>query len=132
MSEENKNQESKTDQPIFDKADELIEKGKILADKAEEFISEKANQFKSTETFGKISNFLGSVGDFLDKKSDEFHSGEMEAKIGAFKEKAGGQANEILKKAKEAGIKIGDAVEEQIETFKGNKDKPGNQNGAGI
>ena len=110
----------------------MINTGKIIAEKAEDFIVEKAEQLKDSETFIKVSNFFGKVGDFLDQKSDEFHSGEMVSKIDAFKEKAGDQAIDLLKKAKETSIKIGDAVDDQIEALKGKKNKPGNQNGEGI
>jgi len=65
-----------------DKADELIEKGKYLADKAEDFFSEKVN--------------------------------------------------ELLKKAKEAGRKIRDQVDDTIDSFKGEKGPVDNQNGGGI
>ncbi len=132
MSDENKKEEPGKAHEFSDKADELIDKGKDLADKAEAYITEKATQFKSSEAFGKISHFMGSVGDFLDKKSEELHNGEMEEKIDAFKDKAGEQANELFRKAKETGLKIGDVIEEKIEELKGKKDKPGNQNGGGI
>ncbi len=132
MSDENTKKEPDKEQEFSEKAEELIDKGKVFVDKAEDFITEKAAQVKSSEAFGKISHFFGSVGEFLDQKSEEFHSGEMDAKVEAFKEKAGDQANELLKKAKETGLKIGDAIEEKIEELKGKKGQPGNQNGGGI
>jgi len=91
-----------------DKADELIEKGKDLADKAEDFFSEKVNELKNSNIFGRISDAFGKVEEMMERKSDEFNSGEMGAKFEAFKDKADDQANELIKKAKEAGQKIGD------------------------
>ena len=132
MSDDNKDKDPNPDSKISDKADELIEKGKIWADKAEDFFSARFNKFKKSDAFGKISEALGKVEEVMETKSQEFHSGEMGAKFETFKEKAGDQANELLKKAKETGLKIGDAVDEQIEALKGKKDNPGNQNGGGI
>ena len=132
MSDDTKGKKDNPDSGISEKADELIEKGKLWADKAEDFFSEKLNKFKKSDAFGKLSDTFGKVEEVMETKSQEFHSGEMGAKFEAFKEKAGDQANEFLKKAKETGLKIGDVVDEQIESLKGKKDKPGNQNGGGI
>ena len=68
----------------------------------------------------------------METKSQEFHSGEMGAKFENLKDKTEDQVSEIIKKVRVAGLKIGDAVDEQIEALKGKKDKPGNQNGGGI
>jgi hypothetical protein len=132
MSDNNKGGKDNPDPKISDKADELIEKGKIWADKAEDFFSEKLNKFKKSDAFGKISDAFGQVEEVMETKSQEFHSGEIGAKFEAFKEKAGDPANELLKKAKETGLKIGDAIDEQIDALKGKKDQRGNQNGGGI
>jgi len=132
MSDENKKKEDKPGNDLSDKAEELIEKGKDLADKAEDYFTEKIDQVKSSDAFVKISGFFGKVEDFIEAKSEEIHSGEMSAKIETFKEKTGNQASELLRKAKEAGLKIGDQVDETLDALKGKKDKPGNQNGEGI
>ena len=66
------------------------------------------------------------MSDFLDQKSDEFNSGEMGAKFETFKEQTEGQVTDIIKKVRVAGLRFGDAVDEQIEALKGKKDKPGN------
>ena len=68
----------------------------------------------------------------MEKKSHEFNSGEMGAKFEDFKDKAEVQANDLLKKAKEAGRKIGDQVDDTIDAMKGKKGPAGNQNGGGI
>jgi len=115
-----------------DSGDELIDKGKDLADKAEDFFSEKVNELKNSDVFGKVSGFFGAVEEFMEDKSEKFQSGEMGAKFEAFKDKASDQANDLLKKAKEAGQKIGDQVDETIDSFKGKKGSAGNQNGGGI
>jgi len=129
MSDKN---EPKEDDQFSDKADELINKGKKLADKAEDFFSDKFNKFKKSDAFGKISEAIGKVEEVMETKSQEFHSGEMGAKFETLKDQTEDQVSEIIKKVRVAGLKIGDAVDEQIEALKGKKDKPGNQNGGGI
>jgi len=132
MSDESKNNGSKPGNEPSDKADDLIDKGKDLADKAEDYFEEKFKKFKSSNAFGKISDAFGKVEDMMEKKSQEFHSGEMGAKFEDFKDKAEVQANDLLKKAKEAGRKIGDQVDDTIDAMKGKKGPAGNQNGGGI
>ena len=134
MIDEEKNQGSRTDEPISDKTNELIEKGKKLADKAEDFFEEKMTKVKESETFGKISGLFGKVENFMEEKAEEFHSGEMEAKIDSFKARTEDQADELLRRAKEAGLKIGDSVDQTIDILKGKgkKDQTTKQSGEGI
>lgn len=80
---------------------------------------DKADELKDSDVFGKISGFFGKVEEFMEDKSEEFQSGEMGAKFEVFKDKAAGQASELLKKAKEAGRKFGDKVDESIDSIKG-------------
>lgn len=132
MTEENKEMESKPDPKISDKADELIGKSKEFADKAEDFLADKARELKDSDVFEKIIGLFGKVEDFMEDKSREFQSGEMGAKFDAFKGKAENQAGELIKKAKEAGRKIGDQIDDTIDAFKGKKGPADNQNGGGI
>ena len=132
MSDEEKNQENKSGDKIADKANEMIGKGKDLADKAEDFFEEKVNKVKSSEAFGKITDLFGKVESFMEEKSEQFHSGEMEAKIEAFRSKTEDQADELMRRAKEAGVKIGDSVDQTIDILKGKKNPPSNQSGEGI
>ncbi len=132
MSDEEKKQENTSGDQTTDKAKEMIEKGKDLADKAEDFFEEKVNKVKSSEAFGKITDLLGKVESFMEEKSEQFHSGAMEAKIEAFKARAEVQADELLNRAKEAGVKIGDSVDQTIDILKGKKNPPSNQSGEGI
>lgn len=132
MSDEGKNNESKTGKEFSDKADELFEKSKDFADKAEDFIADKVKKFKESNAFERISNALGKAEEVMETKSREFQSGEMGAKFDVFKEKAEVQASELLKRAKDAGRKIGDQVEDSLDAIKGKKDRTNNQNGGGI
>ena len=56
----------------------------------------------------------------------------MSAKFDAFREKTEDQANELLKKVKDAGLKIGDQVDESLDLLKGKKEETKNQDGEGI
>lgn len=132
MIDEEKNTEPQPENPISDKANELINKGKELSDQVEDFFEEKVDKVKSSETFGKISGFFDKVEDFMEERAEQFHSGELEAKIEAFKARAEDQADELISRVKEAGLKIGDSVEQTIDILKGKKDQPTNQAGGGI
>lgn len=132
MSDESKNNESKPGNDISDKANELIEKGKNLADNAEDFFTENVNRFKRSDAFGKISDAFGKARDIIEDKADEFQRGEIGEKFEAFKDKTEVQVTELAKKAKEAGLKIGDQVDEVIDSLKGKKDTTKNQDGSGI
>ena len=125
MSDESKNNESKPGNDISDNANELIEKGKNMADKAEDFFTENVNRFKRSDAFEKAR-------DIIEDKADEFQSGEMGERFEAFKDKTEDQVNEFAKKAKEAGLKIGDQVDEVIDSLKRKKDTTKNQDGGGI
>jgi len=132
MNDENKNNGTNTGKASSDMAEELIGKTKELADEAEDFFAEKVKEFKSSSAFGKITDAFGKVEEMMERKSQEFHSGEIGAKFEAFKDKAGDQANELFRKAKEAGQKLGDQVDDSIDALKGKKGSAGNQNGGGI
>ncbi len=132
MNDERKNSGNKPGNGTSDKADELFEKGKDLADKAEDFFAENVKKFKNSNAFARISDAFGKAEEIMENKSQEFHSGEMEAKFEAFKDKAEDQAGELLNKVKETGRKIGDQVDDTLDSIKGKKDRTNNQNGGGI
>ena len=132
MNDENKNEEAKPENSISDKANELIEKGKELAGKAEDFITEKVREFQESDAFEKLSDAFSKVEEAMEQKSQEFQTGEMAEKFEKFKDKTGSQANELIDKLKEAGRKISDQVEDSFTARKSKKDQPTNQDGEGI
>jgi hypothetical protein len=87
---------------------------------------------KDSEIFEKVAGLLGKVEDFMEEKANEFQSGEIAAKIDAFKEKTGSQASKLIKKVKDTGLKIGDEVDEAIDSIKRKTDRTNSQDGAGI
>ncbi len=132
MDNSNNNDGKTQENTISDKAEELIGKGKDLADKAEDFFQETVIKVKGSETFGSVLSFLKKAEGFIEEKADEFQSGEMGAKIESLKDQTEAQADEIIRKVKEASQKIGDRVEDTIDALKGKKDSPKNENGSGI
>ena len=132
MDNSNKNDGNTQGTNISDKAEELIGKGKDLADKAEDFIQETVIRVKGSETFGSVLSFIKKAEGFIEEKAEEFQSGEMGAKIESLKDQTEAQADEIIRKVKEASQKIGDRVEDTIDALKGKKDQPKNENGSGI
>ena len=132
MNEETNSKDQKSGNEFSDKADELFDKSKDLADKADDFFEDQFKRAKGSDAFGKLTNFFGKVEDFMEEKSDEFHRGEVGAKFDDLKEKAESHADELIRRAKEAGQKMGDRIDESIDSIKGKKGKGNNQDGAGI
>ena len=132
MDESNKNDGNTQGNNISDEAEEFIGKGKDLADKAEDFIQETVIKVKGSETFGTVLSFIKKAEGFIEEKAEEFQSGEMGAKIESIKDQTEAHADEIIRKVKEAGQKIGDRVEDAIDALKGKKDPPKDENGSGI
>ena len=128
MNEESKDTEGKSGKEFSDKAEELIGKGKEFADKAGDYFEETLGKVKNSDAFGKISDAFEKVKDIMESKSEEFHSVEMGAKFEAFKDKAEDEADELLKKVKDAGSRIDDS----IESFKRKKGQTKNEDGGGI
>ena len=132
MDDNNTNNGGTQGNGISDKAEEPIGTEKTFADKAEELLQEAVIKVKASETFGSVLNFIKKAEDFIEEKAEEFQSGEMGAKIEGLKDQTEAHADEIIRKVKEAGQKIGDRVEDTIDALKGKKDQPKNENGSGI
>ncbi|MEI6143505.1 MAG: hypothetical protein WCP85_29785 [Mariniphaga sp.] len=132
MDDNNTNNGSTQGNGNSDKAEDPITTEKTFADKAEDLLQEAVFKVKASETFGSVLNFIKKAEDFIEEKAEEFQSGEMGAKIEGLKDQTEAQADEIIRKVKEAGQKIGDRVEGTIDALKGKKDQQKNENGAGI
>jgi hypothetical protein len=118
----------KVEEPIG----EPIGKEKTFADKAEDLFQDAVIKVKGSETFGSVLSFIKKAEDFIEEKADEFQSGEMGAKIEGLKDQTEAHADEIMRKVKEAGQKIGDRFEDTLDAIKGKKDQPKNEDGSGI
>jgi ElaB/YqjD/DUF883 family membrane-anchored ribosome-binding protein len=118
MSEDLKNTQNNTENEPKSIFDELIDKTKAFADKAEDFLEENVEKVKKSETYGKASEMVDKAGDYVEGKIEEFQKGEMGAKFDAFKEKAEDKAEDLYSKAKSAMNKMADDVEDAIDSVK--------------
>lgn len=87
--------------------DEWLEKGKKLIDNASDYLEDKIEDVKESETYQKVS-------EFVEDKTAEFKSGEMEQKLNAYKDSVAQNAEEVFDKAKSAVGNLADDVEELI------------------
>ena len=107
-------------------------KEKEFADKAEDFLHETVKKVKESDAFGKFSGFLEKVEEFMEEKSDEFQSGEMTTTVQNAREHLDSHTNDLLSKIKEAGLKIGNQVDDTLDALKGIKPTGKNEQGSGI
>ena len=117
------NEENKTGKEFSEKLKELIEKGKDLADKAEAKLEETINKAKASEEFEKVSELVDKGKAFMENQSDEYNYEKLGAKVESFKAEAEKQADGIIDKIKDAGLKFCDKVDESIDKIKGKKNQ---------
>ncbi len=122
MSDEQKNG---TGSAPKSKLEELLDKTKAFADKAEDFVEEKVEQIKQSGTYEKATVMADKVSDYVEGKVGDFQSSEMGAKFENFKEKAGGQAEDLYEKTKSVVNLVVDDVEEAIDQIKEKINKKG-------
>ena len=99
-------------------ADDLLGKTREMADKAEKAVSEGFGKFKESETFAKMTDLLGQVGEYVDKKIVEVKEGELPGKVEEFREKAESKAETFLSRAKIFGDKFAKEVDGAIDNLK--------------
>ncbi len=124
-------EESKSGQPGSgsepkSKIDELIDKTKEFADKAEDLVGENIEKIKKSGTFEKAAGLVDKVGDYVEGQVDKFQSGEAGAMFETFKEKAEDQAEDLYEKGKSVVNLIVDDVEEAIDKLKGKANRKDN------
>jgi hypothetical protein len=118
MNEDQQNAQNNAENEPKSIFDELIDKTKAFADKAEDFLEENVEKVKKSETFGKATEMVDKAGDYVEGKVEEFQKGEMGAKFDAFKEKAEDKAADLFSKAKSTMNKMADDVEDAIDSVK--------------
>jgi ElaB/YqjD/DUF883 family membrane-anchored ribosome-binding protein len=101
------------------KIDELLDKTKEMADKAEAFVEEKFEKAKESETYAKVTDLMNQAGEYVDKKIEELKEGELPGKLESFRERAETQAEKMVDQAKAYGTIIAGDVEEVIDNLKG-------------
>lgn len=102
-------------------SDDLFEKTREMAGKAEEKLKESFEKAKKSETFEKISGMVGQVGDFVEKKLDELKESDLPGKAERFRDKAEAHTESAIDKAKAFGAGLAEEVDEVIESLKGKK-----------
>jgi len=106
-------------------SEDLFDKAKQMADKAERLIGEgfdKAKEHldkaKESETYAKITQSMNQAGEYVEKKMDEWNQGDLPDKIEAFRDKAEEKAETLIEQAKAYGSIIADDVDEVIDHLK--------------
>lgn len=126
MCDESKSGQSGSGSEPKSKIDELIDKTKAFADKAEELVGENVEKIKKSGTFEKAAGLVDKVGDYVEDKVDEFQRGEAGTRFEKFKEKAEDQAEDLYEKGKSVVNLIVDDVEEAIDKLKGKANRKDN------
>ncbi len=99
-------------------SDDLLGKTREMADKAEKALSEGFGKFKESESFAKMTDLLGQVGDYVDKKIEEVKESELPGKVEDFRGKAESKAETLLSRTKIFGEKFAKEVDEAIDNLK--------------
>lgn len=100
------------------KVDELLDKTKEMADKAEKVITEGYEKAKESETYAKISDLMGQVGGYVDKKIEELKQSNIPDQMENFRKKAEAKGETIVDQAKAYGNLIAGDIEEVIDNVK--------------
>lgn len=96
------------------KSDDLFDKTKEFAGKAEEFLDEQYKKLKESDAFGKVTEMAGKVADTIEKKADEFQQSDIPEKLEGLYKKGTAKSEEIIDQAKSFGTILADDVEEVI------------------
>jgi hypothetical protein len=122
----------------MENTNDLHDKAKKMAEKAEKLISEgfdKAKghfeKAKESETYAKITDTMNLAGEYVEKKLDELKQGDLPDKIETFRNQAEEKAETFIDQAKAYGAILASDVDEVIDTMKeklsgeSKQDKPG-------
>ncbi len=109
------------------KIDELLNKTKEMADKAEALLGEGFEKAKESETYAKITDKMGQVGDYVDKKIVELKESDLPDKMDNLREKAETKAEAVIDQAKAYGTLLAGDIDEVIDNVK-EKLSPGQKN----
>jgi hypothetical protein len=109
------------------KVDEICDKTKEMADKAETAFNAGYEKVKESETFAKISGLVDQVGDYVDQKITEFKESDIPEKLENLRDKAEEKTESVVDQVKAFGAILANDVEEVIGTVKeklaGDKEK---------
>ncbi len=100
------------------KIDELLDKTKEMAEKAESLLGEGYEKAKESETYAKITDAISQVGTYVDKKIDELKESGLPDKMENLREKAETQTENVLDHAKAFGSILANDLDEVIDHVK--------------
>ena len=100
------------------KIDELLDKTKEMAEKAESLLGEGYEKAKESETYAKITDAIGQVGTYVDKKIDELKESDLPDKMEKLRDQAEIRAETIVDQAKAYGTILAGDLDEVIDHVK--------------
>lgn len=98
--------------------DELLDKARDLASKAEARIREGIDQVAASETFAKIKGKVNEAGDLIEKKLDELNESDISARLEKFGQELETEAERLIGEAKSRSAGMAGDIEESIEKLK--------------
>jgi|GEM_PF-1792908 len=98
--------------------EDFLGKTREMAEKAERAVTEGIEKFKESDTFAKMTQLMGQVGEYVDKKIEEVKEGELPGKVENFREKAESKAETFLTQAKLFGGKFAKEMDDAIDSLK--------------
>lgn len=100
------------------KIDELLDKTKEMAEKAEKAFGEGYEKAKESETYAKITDAMGQVGTYVDKKIDELKESGLPNQMENLRDQAEAKAETVIDHAKAYGTILAGDLDEVIENVK--------------
>ena len=101
--------------------DDFFDKTSKMADQAEERIKEAFEKARKSETYAKITGAMEQAGEAVEKKLEELKQKDIPGKAGKFRDQAEAHGESVVEKVKAFGARVGEEVDEVIESLKGNK-----------
>ena len=102
-------------------ADDFFDKTSKLADQAEERIREAFDKAKKSDAYAKISDAMEQAGEAVEKKIEELKQKDIPGKAEKFRDQAEARSESVIEKVKAFGARVGDEVDDMIDSLKGKK-----------
>ena len=102
-------------------ADDFFEKTSKMADHAEERIKEALEKAKKSEAYAKITGAMEQAGEAVEKKLEELKQLDIPGKAGKLRDQTEEHGESVVEKVKAFGVRVGEEVDEVIDSLKGKK-----------
>jgi len=116
-------EENKKTDPASPQEESFLDKAKKLADKADDFLEEKAEKIKKSKAFGSVSEAIDKAEDFVEDKIEDIKKSGAKEKLESFADKAEDKAEGALSKLKEFGKKVAGKTADKLEDIAENLKK---------